>query len=228
MSIIIGIISETCALVASDGRIFSGATFVNGIRTNDAIISNEEFDKTFKLNDGRIIGCVSGLMKFQDKTIEEHLQEIINNNTDSSNLLIDVITKSLKVKIENISSIEVGFSFRKIDLILIMNSDIGALNDLKLYAIRIKPNSINNAIEFEKVDLVPQLGQVTWQLFGDTEAQKIIVSFLNDQIKQLKLIDEKPLRSLLYKAIRLGIKYSLSHPDGYEQSCGGKVFVKSL
>jgi hypothetical protein len=49
---------------------------------------------------------------------------------------------------------------------------------------------------------------------------------LENETRKLNSINEKSLRSLLYKAIRVGIKSSGKLGSNY--SCGGKVFVTSM
>lgn len=228
MSIIIGIVTDKCALVASDGRLHSGAYFENGIRTKDSKVIQDDFDKTFVLNGGKIIGAVAGTMKFEDKIIAEHLRELFENNACTPETLIDDLCEGIKKRLELISSAEIAFVFRKIDLILI-NSTSGEMKDLKVQARRFHPNSDNSAIEIEKFVISPKVqGHAAWQLFGDDTSQKAIHDFLATEIQKMTFIDEKGLRSLLYKAIRLGIKVSEKSKEGNDLNCGGKVFVKSI
>jgi hypothetical protein len=51
---------------------------------------------------------------------------------------------------------------------------------------------------------------------------------LHNEIKKMVEVTEQGLRSLMYKAVRLGIKESGVFSQGVDKSCGGKVFVKSI
>lgn len=227
MSIVIGIVTNKCALVASDGRLHSGAYYENDLRVKDSEVICDNFDKTFVLDNNKLIGVAAGTMKFDNKSIEEHLKELFQSEQYSPDTLIDSLCEGLKKRIENISPSEIAFAFRKLDLILI-NSSPGKKKDIKIQACRFYPNSDNSSIEIKKSEIFPKDGNVEWQLFGDDSSQKKINDFLETKIKKLTNINKKTLRSLLYKAIRRGIKASEQSKEGNNFNCGGKVFVKSI
>lgn len=95
MSIIIGFVTQHCAVVASDGRIINGAYYENGILTRVSQVESDKFDKTFILNEGSIIGAVAGTMKFQEKLISGHLEEIIDQNFAGNMNSFDSISDSI-------------------------------------------------------------------------------------------------------------------------------------
>jgi hypothetical protein len=228
MSIIIGIVTDTCALVASDGRLHSGAYYENDKRIKDSEVIQDDFDKTFVLNGGKIIGAVAGTMKFEDKIIAEHLVKLMANNTFTPETLVDVLCKGLREQFEQISSAEIAFAYRKLDLIII-NSNSGEMKDMKIQARRLHPDSNNSSIEIERFEISPKVqGHAAWQIYGDDTSQREINDFLSTEIQKMTRIDEKGLRSLMYKAIRLGIKVSEKNNEGNDLNCGGKVFVKSI
>ena len=228
MSIIIGIITNNCALGASDGRLHSGAYYEKGIRTKDSEIIQDDFDKTFVLQGTQAIGAVAGTMKIENKIIADHLEELLKDKIYTPETVIDCLTQGLKEKLEKISQDEIALEFRKLDLILI-NSISGEMKDLKIQARRFHPNSVNSSIEIERIEILPQMqGYAGWQLFGDDISQNAINEFLENELKKMTYFDEKKLRNLMYKAIRIGIKVSGKNEDGNDLNCGGKVFVKSL
>jgi hypothetical protein len=228
MSIIIGIVTHNCALVACDGRISTGALFEKDKRIKDSKVIRDNFDKTFVLEDNKVIGVVAGTMSFESKSIGEHLKELYTSKQKLPETSIEDLCESLKGRLTQITSNEIAFTFRKLDLILI-TSVSGKHKNMKIQARRFYPNSDNTLIEIEKSEIYPKIqGQVAWQLYGDDSSQKTINKFLETEIQKISSLDEKALRSLLYKAIRLGIKESEKSKDGNYLNCGGKVFVKSI
>jgi hypothetical protein len=230
MSIIIGLISKKCELVASDGRLTSGAEFKFGSVIKKAIPIDDQFDKTFSLKEGRIIGTVAGLMEFHGLKISEHLENILNEECNNVNFLdqtMNCLATKLKTRIEGISDAEILFEHRIIDLILI-GSTYDEPNDLKLFSFRFKPDLNSNIITVESSEIpAHRKGFAHWQLFGDDASQESVNRFLSSELKETP-IEEKRLRSLSYKAIRLGIISSSKHEFGEYPTCGGKPFVKTI
>lgn len=134
----------------------------------------------------------------------------------------------LKERLEKIASDEIAFTFRKLDIILI-NSNSGKMKDLKIQARRFHPNKDNISIEIESCEISPKgQGNVSWQLYGDSASQDAIHKFLTMEIQKMAVINEKVLRNILYKAIKLGIRVSGKSKYGNHLNCGGKHFVKSI
>ena len=137
MSIIIGFVADNCGVVASDSRLTAGAKFDNGIVIKKSSPISDAFDKTFSLNDGKIIGAVTGTMKFNEKTIAVHLEEILVNESSQNDSLEEAIVclkNNLKERMEHILNEEILFKFRAIDLILIASYS-GNIKDLKIVII---------------------------------------------------------------------------------------------
>ncbi|PKL85939.1 MAG: hypothetical protein CVV22_05245 [Ignavibacteriae bacterium HGW-Ignavibacteriae-1] len=232
MSIIIGMLAKNCALVASDGRIISGAKYENGIVTQKSHVTSDEFNKTFTLKNDSIIGVVAGTMEFQGKSISEHIDEILNETCEGEintfEELLDFISDGLKFKMQNISETEISFQFRIINLILIGYKE-KKLSDLSMHAFSFSPNLGTKYIECSKKIVEPVKNNLAqWELFGDVSSQKAVNDFLYERISILKKKTEAKLRSISKNAIELGIKKSTKSASGDHLTCGGKVYIKSI
>lgn len=230
MTIIIGLITKSSALVASDGRILSGAYYEGDIQKRKSTVESDEFDKTFSLKNGKIIGAISGLMRFQDKTTIEHIKSIAQENyivPYSLDKLANCICKELKSGLVVVSDEEILFQFRSLDLILIGHkSDLDLTYQIK--SCRIKASAKNRNIDYTIDTIDPVINNhVYWQLFGDESSQSKVHIFLNREIGLLNKQNINTLRPIAYKAIRLGIKHSMVSIFGDHQTCGGKVYVKN-
>lgn len=230
MTIIVGFVTKSSAVVASDGRISSSAYYEGEILQRKSIVKSDKFDKTFSLKNGKIIGAVSGTMSFLGKKTSEHIASLVEEYDTvpySLHELAEYVCEGIKTGLENVSNDEILFRFRSIDLILIgSKSDSDSTYQIK--SCRIKPNDTNTSIDYniDTIDPVKD-DHAYWQLFGDDTSQSIVNTFLKNEIGLLKKRNEKTLRSISYKAIRLGIKKSTISKSGDHQTCGGKVFVKN-
>jgi len=230
MSIIIGFVTRQCGIIASDGRQFGSARFENERLIEKAKIINESFNKTFSLNDGKIIGASAGLTTFQEKRISEHLEELIKEKWDE-NISIDEIIRntieSLKTRLKKIENTEVLFEHRKVDIILISSKKLGLL----IYSIRLLPNRDKQEIHIE-FDVIPTnkktQGIVYWKLFGDDSAQSSSIKYFDRVFKTINNTGRPFLIATIKKSISAGIAKADIHPFGDDQSCGGQIFTREI
>ncbi len=230
MTIIIGFVTKSSAVVASDGRISSGVYYEGEILQKKSEVISDEFDKTFSLKNGKLIGAVSGLISFQGKKNSEHIASLVEEYDSvpySLDELAEYVCEGIKTSLLKVSNDEILFRFRSIDLIL-----VGSISDSKstyqIKSCRLKPNDTNTSIDYNINTLDPAKDDLThWQIFGDDTSQTIVNTFLKNKIGLLKKHNEKTLSSISYKAIRLGIKNSTISKSGDHQTCGGKVFVRN-
>ena len=231
MSIIISMITDKCGITASDGRVTSSAVFQNGQVITKAVPINENFEKTFSLDNGKLIGTWAGIMTFAGKTIPEHLAEIFSIDCPQLPNLentLSCLISTLKDRFRN--NTEILFEFRKIDLIIVA-TDTGRIQDLRTYTFRLKPNDNNDQIIIEH-EIIPnekkQPNIVYWKIFGDDSSRPFVDEFLRESIEKSPNVHVDTLVSIAYKAIRLGIKYSGKHSYGDDKTCGGKPFVREI
>ena len=83
MSVIAALISKRDGVIASDGRKFGSTYLVNGLPSKPLKVESDDFDKTFSLAGGKIIGAFCGLLEFGERTIAEHIQEITRDSFTS-------------------------------------------------------------------------------------------------------------------------------------------------
>lgn len=228
MTIIIGFVTKSSAVVASDGRISSGAYYEGKFLQRKSEVKSDEFDKTFSLKNGKLIGAVSGTMSFQGKKTSDHIASLVEEYDSvqySLQELAEYVCEGIKTGLLKVSDDEILFRFRSIDLILIgSKSDSDSTYEIK--SCRIKPNDTNTSIDYNIDTKDPVKDNLThWQIFGDDTSQAIVNTFLQNEIGLLKVHNKKNLRSISYKAISLGIKNSTISKSGDHQTCGGKVFV---
>ena len=224
MSIIIALISTRCGVVASDGRRFSSAFPDKQI---PAEVELENFDKTFSLLKGKVIGAFAGLLEFSGRTIREHIVETASAWLDSSEdyeSLANKIKHDMQEKLSEIRDDEVGFIYRTLDLLLVAGDRLAG-NNPKIFAIRFEPrNDLIIADGPEIVESSPRhIGQ---RIRGVPEAREGAEKALI--LKRNKKIDIEYLEALAGRGIKSGIYSSRSHPYGTEQACGGSIFVRRL
>jgi hypothetical protein len=230
MTIIVGFVTKTSAVVASDGRISSGAYYEGEILKRKSTVKSDEFDKTFSLKNRKLIGAISGTMSFQGKSTIEHIESYVQEY-ECVTYSLDELTKYLCEKFNSsllrVSNEEILFRFRSVDLILIGPKSDSDLT-FQMKSCRIKPNEANTSIESTIDTVNPEKNDhAYWKLFGDDNSQTVVDTFLQSEIGLLKKRNEKTLRSISYKAIKLGIKESTISKSGDHQTCGGKVYVKN-
>jgi hypothetical protein len=224
MSIIIALISTRCGVVASDGRRFSSAVPDKGI---PAEVELDNFDKTFSLLEGKVIGAFAGLLEFSGRTIREHIVETASAWSDSSEdyeSLVQKIKRDMQEKLFKIRDDEVGFIYRTLDMLLVAGDRVAG-NNPKLFAIRFEPrNGLIIADGPETVESSPRhIGQ---RIRGVPEARDGAEKALS--LKRNKKIDIEYLEALVRRGIKSGIFSAKSHPYGTEQACGGSIFIQRL
>lgn len=232
MSLIIGAITKNFGIIASDGRQFGCAKFKNDQLMEKAIIVNNEFNKTFSLLNGKIIGASAGTTSFEQKNISGHLEEIINEIDKKFfdlDEFIDAIMESFRIKLKNIRNTEILFKHRKIDMILIWKDK----HEFFMHDIRFFSNDACNDIICQPKKISPFHDRLTnnkfsYQLFGDDEAQKEATSVIKAWSNTLNTANKNLFKFYVEKALNAGIKKAAKHPFGDEQSCGGKIFVKTI
>lgn len=226
MSIVLGIISKSCAIVAGDGRVtIEDISEVNGVQQKEKKVRNDDFNKTFSLLNGQIIGCCAGLMEFEGKSIGGHLEEM-TNQTDYI-FSIDSVCETMKNRLKAISEDEVGLFHRKLDLVLIYKTNENP-KAYELHSVRFFPNHQNTEIEIQKFESVStsKINKVWWQIYGDDSARSAVSALLEKEINQRVKVDKKNLIALSKRLIRLGISRASKIKN--IKTCGGEVFVKTI
>ncbi len=210
MSIALAILSNGGLVVASDGR-----RFHNGQYASDC------FDKTFCISNKKIIGAYTGVLSFNTKTVEEHINEIIADKcSDASYLgsMIEALCNRFTKRMESIDADEVGYQNRKTDILLADRRTI--------YGICFRPDNDNNII---RANINTYDGAGAYCACGSDDAKTAALNVVAAQKSQIPSMRAKSFRNLARRAIRKGIE-SAGPSLGYEQipSCGGRIYLRSI
>jgi hypothetical protein len=223
MSIIVALISTRDGVVASDGRHFGSASLENGKIVQPAIVTSAEFDKTFSLDSGKLIGAFAGLMSFSGKNIGQHIAEIIANSVDGKDCSIITVTieQEMKRRLARINDREVSFDQRKLDILLVVGENL-TRRQLKIASLRFIPD---NGIVSSQKEIVSAEQFNRYYVHGEDKAKVAATRIFKQNSAPNR--DPKFLRSLAIRAVEAGIRAAGSHSYGSERACGGKVFTKS-
>jgi hypothetical protein len=225
MSIILGLVTSRDGIVMSDGRMFGSALLDNGKVVEEASIKSEEFDKTFCLDQGRLIGTLAGLMQFSGKKVSEHIEDIWQTSAKSKTEFTDIaneLCEGLKGKLTNINPNDVVFECRKIDLVL-----IGRMTATKRQLVmgRFRFSPMNNQMSFS-ADMFPGEKLIKYCTFGDEKAQAAVARVMTENKTSNRYATF--LKILANRSIRAGIKRSGCQPYGSEPACGGRTFTQVI
>lgn len=223
MSVIVALISNRDGVVASDGRLFGSALLDNGRVTQPASIASDEFDKTFSLDRGKLIGAFSGLMRFSGKTISEHVSEVavpLLCRPVDLQALTKEIEKEIKQRLAHIDDQEVIFPCRKLDMLLVAGMNLSR-SEMRIVSIRFCPK--DNVMTSE-TDTIAADRANRYYVRGEDHAAAAAGRLLADNHAPNR--DAAFLKKLATQAVQSGIRAAGTHPHGSDPACGGKIFVK--
>jgi len=141
MSVLVALITRRDGLVASDGRRFAPARFENWNRVQDAEPETDEFNKTFSLYAGKVIGGFVGLLEFSGMTVTEHVRDITMSRLPEPSSLeqvASVVEEELTRRLEQINDREVLLPHRRADVVLVGGSELRR-SDFLIIALRFEP-----------------------------------------------------------------------------------------
>jgi len=226
MSVIVAFISASNGVVASDGRQFGSAQLDGEKVMQPASIISEDFDKTFSIDDGRIIGAFVGLVFFSGRSVADHISEIARRAlTDSSSFkeIVDKIEEKTKGLLQQIGPEEVVFHRRKIDVLLVGGENL-TKSKLRIASLRFLP--IGEKIKSEKEIKIPDTHKKCYYVYGEDNAciaaDKVLAQ---DRAHNLDAIF---LKERAISAVKAGIKGAGKHRDGTDIACGGHIFTKKI
>jgi hypothetical protein len=227
MSIIVALISSRAGIVGSDGRLFSSAEVApNGGRTTEPVkVTSDEFDKTFALAGGEIIGAACGLMGFSGLTIAQHVAQIVGPVLPVGcqfGTLVDQITAEMIRRLT--AEPCVAFPRRRGELLLVAGEPL-VRSGVSIAAVQFTPE--NNLIK-PTTDFIPaerHSKPLVYKIYGDANAEAAARSVFRENRAPNK--DVIFLKALAERVIRAGIRASGVHPDGSDPGCGGRVFTRT-
>jgi len=223
MSVIVALISARDGVVASDGRRFGSALFANGKIVQPASVESEEFDKTFCLYGGKLIGAFAGLMSFSGRNIAQHILEIVDNSgcaTTEFSSIADKLEQGMISKLGQIGEQEVIFDCRKLDVLLAGGKSL-TRREFRIAAFRFFPR---NGTIISQRDIVVADKAIRYYLYGEDKARTAADGLLGANSAPNR--DANFLKTLASRAVEAGIRAAGNHPYGSQAACGGKVFTK--
>jgi len=217
MSLIVAVISREGGVVASDGRRFNSTdvNFETGKAIRPATIATDDFDKTFALDGGRIIGVACGLLEFSGQTIAQHLTSIRETCSDGNEFteLIEEISIGMSARLREVDEAEVATKARLVDIIVAGRSKISRGN-VTMASMRIKPSDQDIHI------------QERYCYGGDEEGKLGASRVLSRDYAGNR--GTKALTQIAERAIKAGIVVSGAHQYGGGKTCGGGPFLRVM
>ena len=218
MSVAIAVAMDTYGLVVSDSRrVESGGRSLC-----------DDIDKTFVIDQPKIIGANVGLLEFNGRTIGQHAQEIAKEEADKSTTLEALCLNwgaCLAERLANISEDEVGFPCREMDLLIIGRSRL-TKGKPRVCSIELTADMQNHTIT-SNTKLWPESDY--YVTVGDDQARGYIHGKMPSPEKRFilnRLVDAKVY---IFHVTSEAIKHCGNHPL-YEgiRSCGGVPRLREL
>lgn len=218
MSIAIAVAMDSYGLVASDSRrVESGG---------QSLCDN--IDKTFALDEPKIIGAFVGLLEFDGHAIGQHVQEICITKANKSTTLEELCGNNglfLAERLANIGEDEVSFAHRNMNLLIVGRSRL-IKGKPRICSIELNADMQNHRI-VSKTKLWPAIDY--YVSAGDDQARGYVNMKMPTPEKRFiinRILDAKVCIS---QVIAEAIKHCGNHPM-YQgiRSCGGKMRMKEL
>ncbi len=227
MTVIVALISKKDGFVASDGRIFSPVYIQDGKTVGTAQISNDYFNKTFCLYNGKIVGCFAGIMKFSEKTISEHVSEIENSSLFSDiGSFKDELKGEMLNRLTAISCQEIIFCRRKLNVVLVGGKNLKR-SDMRIISLEFYPDGkqIGCREKVVKSEDIPS-NQLGFYTQGDAKAISKVKELISHNGTGITTANR--LEEFIKTLVKEGIMAADYHPDGNgtDCSCGGKLFQR--
>ena len=222
MSVIAALISTRDGTIASDGRRFNSVHLVNGVPTEPTSVASDDFDKTFSLADGKMVGAFCGLLEFSGATIAEHIRDITSGSFPSGAAfmqIVELVEQQLTARLNLVDDGEVIPPSRNVDLLLVGGAQL-TRGDMKIVGIRFcaKPNGVAPTR-----DVVSAGKANRYYVYGEDLARAAAAKTFDDNHVASK--DSPSLMKLVREAINAGIQNCGVKEHGAHRACGGQVFT---
>lgn len=222
VSVIAALISTRNGVTASDGRRFSSTGSVNGIPSKPLRIESDEFDKTFSLAGGKVIGAFCGLLEFGERTIARHIQEITRDSFRGGMTfmeIIELVEQELEARLNQVDDREVGRLSRNVDLLLVGGAQL-TQHKMRIAGVRFCAKS--DGVTHTR-DIVSATKANQYYLYGEDLACKAAArTFDGNRVPGRHVAF---LTRLVTDAIDVGIRdCGIKEPSCF-RACGGRVFT---
>ncbi|MFY9556609.1 MAG: hypothetical protein WAV47_17995 [Blastocatellia bacterium] len=223
MSVIAALISTRDGTVASDGRQFTSVWLHNNVPSEPPGIATDDFDKTFSLDGGKIVGAFCGLVKFSGATIAEHIRDITNgcfSKGATFGQVVERVEQQLTSRLNEINCSEVIPSYRNVDLVLAGGVQL-ARREMRIAAMRFcwLSDGVSPTKEIVAADKNNRFYVYGEDLAAGTAAKTFKDSQVSDR-------DADFLMRLTTEAVTAGIMNCGIDKNGIHPACGGRVFIR--
>jgi len=229
MSVILALVSGRDAVIASDGREFGPAQLdrATGQVLRRAQVAGGDFDKTFVLFGGKVVGAFAGLTRFSGKTVGEHIAEIVGEGRATPPSLADVdeaVREELIARLSSVSPDEVLPDCRKVDVLLAGGAQL-TRRHFQIARLRFAPHQGGLGVLCQADRVAHRPGDtMRYAMFGDDSASAAGAQLV--EANQSRKTDREFMLGLAMRAIKAGIAACGIHPNGDAPACGGRVFLK--
>ena len=226
MSIISAYISPRSGVVASDGRMFAPAYYTDGQLLQSACIEREDFDKTFDLRHGKVVGAFCGLVSFGCQTIGDHarrIADVAGQSCRDLTSLATVIAEGLRTALDAVEPDEVSPEFWSIELLLAGGHSFRR-SDVRTVHLRLAPDQ--GATQTSVDEVHPDRGRKWFYVAGDCPAQHAAKSVFQADVDARQ--GTAYLTRTALAAIADGIRATGPHPSGTQPACGGQTFARAV
>ncbi|MFX1555031.1 MAG: hypothetical protein ACFFBV_13985 [Promethearchaeota archaeon] len=222
MSVIAALISKRDGVTASDGRKFSSTHLVNGMASKPLKVESDDFDKTFSLAGGKVIGAFCGLLEFGERTIAEHIQEITRDSFSSGKTfmqIVELVEQELTVRLNQVDDGEVTRLCRNVDLLLVGGVHL-TRHKMRIAGVRFcaKLDGVTTTR-----DVVSAAKANQYYVYGEDLARIAATKTFDSNRAPNK--DVSFLTKLVKDAIEVGIRNCGIREPGGLRACGGRVFT---
>lgn len=224
MSVIAALISTHNGVTASDGRRFGSIDYVNGIPSEPFEVESDDFDKTFSLAGGKVIGAFCGLLEFGERTIAEHMQEITRDSFGSGMAfmeIVELVERELTDRLNQLDDRKVTRLSRKVNLLLVGRAHL-TQGKMRIAGIRFcaKSDGVTPARDVVSATRANQCYPI---VYGEDLARKAAVRTFDDNRVRGRHVAF--LTRLVRDAIDAGIRDCGTKEPGGFRACGGRVFT---
>jgi len=222
MSVIAAFISSRDGVTASDGRKLGSIDLANGVPSKPYEVESDDFEKTFSLAGGKVIGAFCGLLEFGKRTIAEHIQEITRDSFSSGRTfmqIVDLVQQELTARLNQVDDGEVTRLCRNVDLLIVGGAQL-TRKKMRIAGVRFcaKPDGVTTT---RNVVSAPRYKQ--YYVYGeDLACRAAIRTFEADRSPDCSI---SFLRKMVKGAISAGIQNCGIKEPGGVRACGGKVFT---
>lgn len=218
MSVAIALAMEAFGLVMTDGRRVE----------SDGRSTRDDYDKTFAIDNPRLIAASVGLLEFAGLTVAQHVQQIADAGGSCLTSLQAAclhIGARLAERLDNINETEVGFQHRKLELLFVGRCQL-ANGNVRICSVELHPDLGKQRIEktvklWESVDY--------YVTVGDEAARDRIGLRMPQPEKRFLLNDIGHAKHRLTEVMTEAIAHCGPHPVyPHILACGGLPHARAM